>query len=240
MLQVINRTDVSKSAKRRWAAFWMRIAGLSWIGRTATRLAGAFSPPYKGRRYLAKLNAQGYFAPTAAIHCPHLTTGRNVFVGERVTIHEAGDGEVAFGDRVSIHQDSIIEVGMGGRVIIGADTHVQPRCQLTAYKGSLTIGANVQIGPNCAFYPYNHATAAGRLIQDQPLQTKGGIVLEDDVWLGFGVIVLDGVRIGRGAVVGAGAVVTRDLPENAIAVGAPARVINTRRQSMTSSHVDDI
>ena len=60
------------------------------------------------------------------------------------------------------------------------------------------------------------------------MQTKGGIVIEDDVWLGFGVIVLDGVRIGKGAVIGAGAVVTKDIPEGAIAAGIPARVIKMR------------
>lgn len=200
------------------------------MGRAATRLAVAFSPPYKGRRYLARLNARGYFAPSAAIHCRHLVTGQNVFIGDRVTIYEADDGEVALGDRVFVHQDSIIEVGMGGRVDIGTDTHIQPRCQLSAYKGALTIGRNVQVAPNCAFYPYNHATAAGQSIKQQPLQTKGGIVIEDDVWLGCGVIVLDGVRIGRGAVVGAGAVVTTDVPSNAIAIGAPARVIAARAQ----------
>jgi acetyltransferase-like isoleucine patch superfamily enzyme len=59
----------------------------------------------------------------------------------------------------------------------------------------------------------------------QPLQTKGGIVIEDDVWIGFGVIVLDGVKIGKGAVLGAGSVVTRDIPDNTVAVGVPAKTI---------------
>jgi 2-polyprenyl-3-methyl-5-hydroxy-6-metoxy-1,4-benzoquinol methylase len=62
----------------------------------------------------------------------------------------------------------------------------------------------------------------------QPPQTKGGIVIDDGVWLGFGVIVLDGVRIGKGAVIGAGAVVTHDIPDGAIAVGNPAQVIKMR------------
>jgi acetyltransferase-like isoleucine patch superfamily enzyme len=70
--------------------------------------------------------------------------------------------------------------------------------------------------------------ADGLPIRRQPLHSKGGIVIEDDVWLGVGVIVLDGVRIGRGAVVGAGAVVTKDLPPNSISSGAPARVVKMR------------
>ena len=92
----------------------------------------------------------------------------------------------------------------------------------------IRIGAFAEIAPNCAFYPYDHGYKANELIRCQPLQTKGGIVIEDDVWLGFGVIVLDGVKIGRGAVIGAGAVVTGDIPEGAIAAGVPARVTKMR------------
>jgi acetyltransferase-like isoleucine patch superfamily enzyme len=60
-------------------------------------------------------------------------------------------------------------------------------------------------------------------IMDQELQSKGGITIGDEAWLGHGVIVLAGVRVGRGAVIGAGSVVARDIPDNAIALGSPAR-----------------
>jgi acetyltransferase-like isoleucine patch superfamily enzyme len=86
----------------------------------------------------------------------------------------------------------------------------------------------VDIAPCCAFYPYNHGIVPGIPIRKQPLQSKGGIVVDDGAWLGFGVIVLDGVRIGKGAVVGAGSVVTRDVPDGAIACGVPARVLMMR------------
>ena len=64
---------------------------------------------------------------------------------------------------------------------------------------------------------------------DQNLATKGGIVIEDDAWIGVGTIILDGVRIGNGAVVGAGAVVNDDIPDETIAAGVPARVIKMRK-----------
>jgi acetyltransferase-like isoleucine patch superfamily enzyme len=213
-----------------WARFWMRYAGLSRFGRVATRLAACFAPPYKGRRYLARLNPHGYIAPKAIIHNVDLLLGANVFIDDHVIIYQGhkNAGPVEFGDRVHLHRDIIIEIGSGGSLTIGADTHIQPRCQFSASKAPIRIGRDVQIAPNCAFYPYDHSFAPGKLIRKQPLQTKGGIVIEDDVWLGVGVIVLDGVRIGKGAVVGAGSVVTHDIPDSAIVAGIPARVVKMR------------
>ena len=59
----------------------------------------------------------------------------------------------------------------------------------------------------------------------------GDIVVGDDAWLGYGVIVLDGVHIGKGAVVGAGSVVTNNIPDGGIAVGMPARVVKMREDT---------
>lgn len=209
----------------------MRYAGLSPLGRFCTRLAILFVPPYKSRCYLAYLNSKGYISPNASISHDELCFSDNIFIGDRVVIYKAKDGgPVEIGKGTHIHNDTIIETGEGGSLTIGANTSIQPRCQFSAYKGSIVIGSKVQIAPNCAFYPYNHTFAPNQLIKNQPLQTKGGIIIEDDSWLGFGVIVLDGVRIGKGAVIGASSVVTRDIPDGAIAVGVPARVIKTRAE----------
>lgn len=215
---------------RGWTRFWMHYAGLSGFGRIATRLATWFAPPHKARTYLAKLNPQGYIAPSATIYHSALRLGANVFIDDRVMIFQSQEGgSVELDDRVSILRDTILETGNGGSVTIGADTYIHPRCQLNAYVTSIQIGCDVQIAPNCAFYPHNHGMKLDELIKNQPLQTKGGILIEDDVWLGFGVIVLSGVRIGKGAVIGAGSVVTDDIPAGAIAVGVPARVVKMRR-----------
>ncbi len=135
---------------------------------------------------------------------------------------------LTLGEAVHIHRSVVIQTGEGGCVDIGAGTHIQPNCQFSAYKGSIRIGARVEIAPNCAFYPYNHEIKAGIPVRSQPLRSRGDIVVGDDAWLGYGVIVLDGARIGEGAVIGAGAVVTGDIPAGAVAMGAPAKVMRMR------------
>jgi acetyltransferase-like isoleucine patch superfamily enzyme len=222
--------DIRKPrVKKIWAQFWMKQAHRPVIGRAAAYLAGIGVPPYYGRVPLARIHQLGYVAPSATLCHDGLHRGNHCFIGDRVMIYrDRGGGDVVLGDGVHLHQDTVIQTGNEGQIRIGDGTHIQPRCQLSAYLGSLEIGSGVEIAPGCAFYPYNHSLAADIPIQKQPVQTKGGIVVGDDAWLGFGVVVLDGVKIGRGVVVGAGSVVSRDIPDYAIAVGSPARVVGSR------------
>jgi acetyltransferase-like isoleucine patch superfamily enzyme len=63
----------------------------------------------------------------------------------------------------------------------------------------------------------------------QPLSSKGPIIVDDEAWLGYGALILDGVHIGTGAVIGAGSVVTKEIPAGSIAAGNPAKVIKMRQ-----------
>ena len=97
---------------------------------------------------------------------------------------------------------------------------------LLVFRG-ITIGNNVWIAPNCYLIDCDHCIKKGILIRDQ------GAVVADvrigkDVWLGEGVTILKGVHVADGAVIGAGSAVTRNILENVIAVGIPARVIKYR------------
>ncbi len=231
---------VSDAFKKLWAHFWMRLPVRGPLRRIATRFAGWSVPSYKGRTRLARLTRKGYVSPSATIYHKELHLGAHVFIGDQIIIYQAtGGGPVDLGDRVHLHRDIIVETGAGGSLTIGAHTHVQPRCQFSAYKSPIRIGRDVQIAPYCAFYPYDHGITPGETIRKQPLRTKGGITIEDDVWLGVGVLVLDGVRIGKGAVIGAGAVVTKDVPDGAIAAGVPARVITTRTALAEQTRAQD-
>lgn len=213
-----------------WYHFWMTAAGVKGLRRLAWRLAGWGMPPFKGRHALARLSRHGYISPKASIHHSAFRYGAHVFIGDDVVIHQVDSrgGAVVLGERVFINKDTIIETAQGGSITIGDDSHIQPRCHFAAYLSPITIGRQAQIAPYCAFFPYDHSIAPGKSMFLQPLRSKGGIVIEDDVWLGVGVTVLDGVRIGEGAVVAAGAVVTRDVPPGAIVGGVPARVIGRR------------
>jgi maltose O-acetyltransferase len=87
----------------------------------------------------------------------------------------------------------------------------------------ITIGDDVQIGPNVQLLTPTHPVDP-ELRRDK-WEAAEPITIGDNVWLGGGVIVLPGVTIGANTVVGAGAVVTKDLPADVVAVGNPARVV---------------
>lgn len=87
----------------------------------------------------------------------------------------------------------------------------------------VVIGADVLIGPNCSLYTAIHPTEPGP--RRAKWESCAPITIEDNVWLGGSVVVCPGVTIGENSIIGAGAVVTRYIPANCIAVGNPARVV---------------
>ena len=209
----------------------MEFSSLPVLGGACSRLAGLALGPYKDKRMLAYLTGRPYISPTAEIKCRQLKIGANCFVDDRVTIYceDDDDGSVTFDSLVHIYRGTTIEVGAGGRGIIGSNTHIQGPCDLKGFLRSIVIGSQVQFAPYCAISSYNHAfDDLTRPIRLQGLVSRGDTIIEDDVWLGAGVKVLDGVRVGKGSVIGAGSVVTKDIPPYSVAVGVPAKVIAER------------
>lgn len=112
----------------------------------------------------------------------------------------------------------------GRHIHVGARTFVN--VNLVALDvATITIGEDVQIGPNVQLLTPTHPIAPEP--RRAKLEAAKPIAIGDNVWLGGGVVVCPGVTIGENTVVGAGAVVTRDLPPNVVAVGNPARVLRT-------------
>lgn len=89
--------------------------------------------------------------------------------------------------------------------------------------GEIFIGADTMIGPGCTFATANHPISPR--LRRRRLQYNYPIHIGENVWFGAGVIVLPGVTIGNNTIIGAGSIVTRDIPENTIAVGNPAKVL---------------
>ena len=210
--------------------FLMTLSDWPILGRLCVRVAGWFTGPYKDRRVLSYVTRKPYISPHAQISCAGLEIGPGCFIDDYVTIFGHADGgKVVLGERVHLYRGTIIEIGAGGSVYIGHDVHIQANCNLKGFKCDTHIGAHVQMAPGCGFSPYQHGFSdPTRSMREQPITSKGDIVVGEDVWFGMGVKVMDGVTIGDGALLGAGAVVLNDVPALSIAVGVPARVIGTR------------
>ncbi len=128
----------------------------------------------------------------------------------------------AFGDGSEIRAPFSCDYGY--QIRIGARTFVN--FGLVALDvATITIGDDVQIGPSVQLLTPTHPVDAG--LRRAKWESAEPISIADNVWLGGGVIVLPGVTIGENTVVGAGAVVTKDLPADVVAVGTPARVVRT-------------
>jgi maltose O-acetyltransferase len=111
------------------------------------------------------------------------------------------------------------------KVEIGSNSGIGYNARL----GAVKMGNNVMMGPDVIILSGSHVFDS-RLL---PMRVQGGtednpVLISDDVWIGARAIILPGVHIGKGAIVGAGAVVSKDVPEYAIVVGNPARVVKQR------------
>ncbi|WP_027381663.1 sugar O-acetyltransferase [Chryseobacterium daeguense] len=85
------------------------------------------------------------------------------------------------------------------------------------------FGDNVFIGPNCSFYTAGHPLDVKQ--RNEGLEYAHPVKVGDNVWFGGNVVVLPGVTIGNNTVIGAGSIVTKDIPDNTVAVGNPCKVV---------------
>ncbi len=132
------------------------------------------------------------------------------------------------GDEITIQNYAFFQLTKPNpKVYIGNNTVIGRHCMVTA-KNKILIGSNVLLGAYVQIIDHNHGIHAGRTIRSQPAEI-GEVVIGDDTWIGAGVKILMNSHIGNGAIIGSNAVVTGDIPANAIAVGVPARVVGYRK-----------
>jgi acetyltransferase-like isoleucine patch superfamily enzyme len=143
---------------------------------------------------------------------------------------------IVIGDRVQVYTWTVFNLEPTGAVEVGDDSILVGAVLMCAE--SIRIGRRVVISYNVTvadsdFHPRSPELRKLDAIANAPGGDRGRrppiasrpVVIEDDVWVGIGAIILKGVRIGRGARIGAGAVVTSDVPLGAEVVGNPARVV---------------
>lgn len=106
--------------------------------------------------------------------------------------------------------------------VLNRNTHINPG------NGRVQIGKYCHLGQRLTIYGFNHNFEYPKRIPYDDEKISKEIVINDFVWIGANVTILPGVNIGEGAIIGAGSVVTKDIPDLAIAAGNPAKIIKTR------------
>ena len=176
--------------------------------------------------------------------------GRNVVFGQHVVLRHPH--KIRLGDNVVVDDHCLLDAkgDANAGIVIASGTFIGRNTILSCKNGDIAIGeganigfncevfsaAQVEIGPRALLAAYCYVIGgdhdwkdAGRPVLEQG-RRAAGVVVGAGAWLGAGAKVLDGVRVGADAIVGAGAVVNADVPEGAIAVGVPAKVIGTRQE----------
>lgn len=110
----------------------------------------------------------------------------------------------------------------GSNIEVGDNFYANFNCTILDV-AKVTIGKNVMFAPNVSLYTASHPVHPDN--RNSGYEFGIEITIGDNVWLGGDVVVLPGVHIGNNVVVGAGSVVTKDLPDNVIAAGNPAKII---------------
>ena len=141
----------------------------------------------------------------------------------------SGRRTITIGKYTNIHPTTIIRYGenikIGSHCLINHNNLLQPG---KGPNGTITIGNYVHTGMNVMFMAFNHGFYTKEIPTKEQDYLDAPIVVEDDVWIGAGSIILAGVTIGKGAIIAAGAVVNKDVPQYAIVGGVPAKILKRR------------
>jgi acetyltransferase-like isoleucine patch superfamily enzyme len=141
-----------------------------------------------------------------------------------------------------------LEIGRSARLRIGRWAWIGHGTKIRVHEGEVSIGAKTVMGQECTISAYQHVSIGRECIVadrvmlidfdhgvtevDRPIRAQGiykrDVHVGNNVWIGYGACVLRGVTVGDNTVIGTSSVVTRDVPENAVVGGVPARIIRMR------------
>ncbi len=149
-----------------------------------------------------------------------------LFLGPRLQLQTGRKGQIRFGRFAWIGHGTKIRCHEG-IVEIGAKTVIGQEVTISAYQ-RVRIGEECVIADRVMFIDFDHVVVD----PEKPIRLQGiykrDVVVGSNVWIGYGAQLLRGVSVGDNAVIGASAVVTRDIPANAVVAGSPARVVRMR------------
>jgi len=166
-----------------------------------------------------RANIEGYLK--------NISLGNNVVIGKNATLHcDEPTAGIHVGNNTTICPSAMI-LTYKGNIKIGNYCSVNPFCVLYGL-GGLIIGDHVRIATQTVIVPANHVFENRDIPIARQGLTKQGIVIEDDVWVGAGVKILDGCVIGKGSVLGAGTVLTKSVEPYSVVAGVPGRIIRRR------------
>lgn len=126
------------------------------------------------------------------------------------------------GDNVNIYP----KASFSSKIILGNNSDIGYKARIN---GEVTIGDNVIMGPEVVVYTNNHNIYRKDIaIKYQGITETKPVTIGEGSWIGARVIILPGVKIGKGVVIGAGAVVSKNIPDYAVAVGNPIKIVRIR------------
>jgi acetyltransferase-like isoleucine patch superfamily enzyme len=153
-------------------------------------------------------------------------TGGMLFLGRRLALEIGRKGQVRFGRFVWIGDGTKIRCHEG-IVEIGEKTVMGQECTISAYQ-RVKIGEQCVIADRAMFIDFDH----GVVDVERPIRVQGiykrDVVVGSNVWIGYGACFLRGVTVGDNSIIGTNAVVTKDVPANAVVAGTPARIVRMR------------
>jgi len=138
---------------------------------------------------------------------------------------------IVIGDGVRI--DSFVKIkpaGGVGDVVVGANSYINSGVVIYTGNG-VKIGQHVLIAANCTLAPVNHEFRSKHLtiVEQRFRESRGGIVIEDDVWIGANCVILDGAILRHGCVIGAQSLVNGEIEPNSINMGQPLKCVGYRK-----------
>jgi acetyltransferase-like isoleucine patch superfamily enzyme len=153
-----------------------------------------------------------------------------IHIGKYTILETKFESTIQFNTNIVIHNFVKLVAEDNGKIIFGNRVNIGDYSTIRASRATVEIGSNTMLGQYVKLLSTNHAyKIKDKFIYEQDIDlNKIGIKIGNDCWLGAGCIVLPGVTIGDGVVVGAHAVVTKNIPDYAVVVGNPAKIISYR------------